>query len=95
VNIEIGAPIPVDVKISGTWPGPCSELAEIKQTTDGENIAIRLLATSDEPSCTTDQEMLPFEVDIPFNMTKKQAGSYTVSVNGKETSFDWSGSMSK
>jgi hypothetical protein len=95
VNIEFRAPIPVKVKISGTWPGPCSQLAEIKQTTDGENIAIRLLTTSEEPSCPTTQVMLPFEVDIPLNMTRKHVGSYTVSVNGKETSFDWSGSLLK
>ncbi len=95
VDLGVGSPIQVMVEISGTWPGLCSQLAEIKQTTDGKKVTIHLLATPDEPSCPSDHVRLPFEIDIPLNMADKQAGTYTVSVNGKETSFDWSGSMSK
>lgn len=89
INIGFGSPNPVNVKISGTWPGLCSKLAEIKQTTNGKNISIRLLATPDETPCPPDHVRSPFEVDLPLNMADEQADTHTVSVNGKETSFDW------
>ncbi len=95
VEIGVGSPLPVKVKVSGTWPGLCSQLAEVKQTSDEKTFDIHLLATPDEPACPPDHLGLSFGIDIPLNMAEKQMSTYTVSVNGKETSFDWSGSGSK
>jgi hypothetical protein len=95
VEFRYGTPTLLYANISGTWPGSCSQFAEIKQTTDGENFAIRVLATPDELPCTSNNTKLPFEINIPLNMTEKKAGTYTVNVNGKETSFEWSENISK
>lgn len=95
VDLGVGSPVPVMVEISGTWPGPCSQLAEIKQTAGEETFDIYLLATPDGPDCPLDQQGLLLEINIPLNMAGKQTGTYRVNVNGKETSFDWSGSLSK
>ncbi len=88
VDLGDGSPFP-RVKISGTWPEPCSQLAEIKKTTSEDTFDIRLLAAPDKPACLSGSRGLSFGIDIPLNMAEKQPGTYTVSVNGKETSFEW------
>lgn len=90
VHTEAGSSTPVRVKISGAWPGLCSQLAEIKQTFDGESFDIRLSGTSDRSACSSDQPGLSFWIDLPLNMAEKAAGTYIVRVNGKEHSFEWS-----
>jgi hypothetical protein len=89
VEIGVGSPIPVDAVIGGTWPGLCSQLAEIKQEEGERSFDIRLWATQDQPSCPPDHVGLPFRIAIPLNMVEKPAGTYTVSANGVKTTFDW------
>lgn len=90
VNIEVGvgSPIPVDVFVSGGWPGLCAQLAEISMTPGDFRFDYMLLATPEEPDCPPDQIGLPFRIAIPINIVELPEGTYTVSVNGVETTFD-------
>ena len=89
VEIWVGSPIPVEAVISGTWPGLCSQLAEVKQEVGERSFDIRLLATADQPDCPPDHVGLPFRLAIPLNMVEKPAGTYRVTANGMDISFDW------
>ncbi len=89
VDIGVGSPIPVEAVISGTWPGLCSQLAEIKQQEGERSFDIRLWATADQPTCPPDHLGLPFRIAIPLNMVEKPAGTYTITANGMKTTFDW------
>jgi hypothetical protein len=89
VDIGVGSPIPVNAVISGTWPGLCSQIAEIRQQDGEQSFDIRLFATPDQPSCPPDHVGLPFGITIPLNMVEKPAGTYTVTANGVKTTFDW------
>jgi len=89
VEIGVGSPIPVDVFVSGTWPGLCAQIAEIEQQVGENQFDIRLLATPDTPGCPPDQLGLPFRIAIPLNMVEQPVGEYTVIVNGVNTTFEW------
>lgn len=89
VEFGVGSPALVKVMIAGTWPGLCSQLAEIKQVTGERSFDIRVSALPDSPACREDLLGLPFGIDIPLNMVERPAGTYTVTVNGVKTTFDW------
>jgi hypothetical protein len=89
VEIGVGSPIPVDAVIGGTWPGLCSQIAEINQQEGERSFDIRLFATPDQPACPPDHLGLPFRIVIPLNMVEKPAGTYTVTANGVKTTFEW------
>lgn len=89
VEIGVGSPIPVTVTVSGTWPGLCGQLAEIRQQAGETSFDLRLLATPDGPDCPPDHLGLPFKIEIPLNMVEKPFGTYTVTANGVQTTFDW------
>lgn len=89
VEVGVGSPIPVNAVISGTWPGLCSQIAEIRQQDGDRSFDIRLFATQDQPSCPPDHLGLPFGITIPLNMVEKPAGTYTVTANGVNATFDW------
>jgi Tol biopolymer transport system component len=44
IEIGIGSPILVDVLVSGTWPDPCAQLAQLEQRFSRQRIEISLLA---------------------------------------------------
>jgi Tol biopolymer transport system component len=90
VQIEVGSPIPVDVVVSGTWPDLCAQGAQVEQRLAGSRFEIDIHAMPLIAECRPDQLGLPFRMAIPLNMTALPAGTYTVAVNGAETSFEWS-----
>ncbi len=89
VETGTGSPIPVEVAVSGQWPQLCSQLAQIEQRIQGSRIEISLLASPAEPDCPPDFVGLSFGMEIPLNMVEMPEGTYTVAVNGFETTFDW------
>jgi hypothetical protein len=91
VRVETGAgsPIPVDVVVSGSWPDLCAQIAQIEQRVDGSRVEISIQATPATADCPPDPAGLPFRIAIPLNMAEMELGSYTVVVNGIETSFEW------
>ncbi|MEJ2711124.1 MAG: hypothetical protein P8074_26190 [Anaerolineales bacterium] len=91
VEIGVGSPIPVEVVVSGDWPGLCAQLAQITQRVRGQRIEIGLLATPADPQCPPDYAGIPFRIAVPLNLAEAPQGPYTLIVNGFETSFEWTG----
>lgn len=89
MEFGFGSPGKVEAVIAGTWPGLCSQLAEVRQQTTDTNFDIHVLASPDTPGCRPDQLGLPFRLAVPLNMVEKPAQTYTVSVNGVSTTFNW------
>lgn len=91
VEIGVGSPIPVEVVVSGDWPGLCAQLAQITQRVTGQQIEIGLLGTPTDPQCPPDYVGVPFRIAVPLNLVETPHGPYTVTVNGFETAFEWTG----
>ena len=89
VEIGVGSPIPVDIIVSGTWPDLCAQLAQVNQTINENRITVNLLASPASENCPPDQLGLPFRIALPLNMVEMAQDTYTVDVNGIETSFQW------
>jgi hypothetical protein len=92
VEIGVGSPIPVEVVVSGDWPDLCAQLAQITQRVTGQHIEIDLLGTPADPQCPPDYVGIPFRIAVPLNLVEAPHSPYTVTVNGFETSFEWTGS---
>ena len=89
IQIGVGSPIPVDIFVSGTWPGLCAQVAEIRQQMNGEQIDISILASEGKPDCPPDMLGVPFRIALPINVVELPEGMYNVSVNGVSASFQW------
>ena len=94
VQIGEGSPIPVDVIADGNWPDLCAQVAQVEQRLSGTRFEIEILANPADPDCPPDLVGLSYLLTIPLNMTSLPAGTYTVAVNGMETSFEWSNASS-
>jgi Tol biopolymer transport system component len=89
VDVGVGSPIPVEVRVESEWPDPCANLAEVRQSVSGNNVEITLLATPTEAGCPPANQGLPFNFSLPLNMVEMELGEYAVTVNGVATSFEW------
>ncbi len=88
IQVGVGSPIPVDVFVSGEWPGLCAQLAQVNMTQGDLSFDYELLATPEEEGCPPDMLGLPFRIGIPLNVVELPEGTYTVTVNGVSTTFD-------
>jgi hypothetical protein len=88
VQVGVGSPIPVEIVASGSWPELCSQIAEVQSNIDGFQIDVTILASTAE-SCPPDHLGLPFRFAMPLNVAELPDGTYTVTVNGTSTTFDW------
>ena len=89
VEIGVGSPIPVDIIVSGSWPDLCAQLARVDQTIDGNRITVDILVSPANEDCPPDHVGIPFRIALPLNMVEMAPDTYTVDVNGVETSFKW------
>lgn len=89
IQIGLGSPMPVDIFVSGTWPGLCAQLSDIQQRINSFTIDVTIRTTPEEPNCPPDHIGLPFRIAIPINGVQLPAGKYTVTVNGVSTTFTW------
>lgn len=88
IQIGVGSPIPVDAFISAELPDTCAQLAEVKVTPKDLLFEITLRAApGTREECFRDT--LPFRIAVPLNMVNQPEGTYTVTVNGASTSFQW------
>ena len=89
-NVEvatgIGSPLPVEVVVSGTWPSLCSQIADVRSSSDDFNIDISIQASM-QASCPPDNVGLTFRFALPLNIVEMEEGTYTISVNGISTTF--------
>jgi hypothetical protein len=88
VNVGIGSPIPVHAAISAQWPSLCAQLATIEQQVLPFRFEINVAAYPGRSDCPPDYVGYGFGLEIPLNVVELPAGSYTVSVNGVETTFE-------
>ena len=88
IEVGVGSPIPVDVMVSGGWPGLCAQLQLMNVTRGDFSFTYELLATPEEEGCPPDNLGLPFGMRIPLNIVELPEGTYTVTVNGVSTTFD-------
>lgn len=88
IEVGVGSPIPVNVMVSGGWPGLCAQLQLMNVTQGDFSFAYELLATPEEEGCPPDNLGLPFAMRIPLNIVELPEGTYTVTVNGVSTTFD-------
>jgi len=89
VEIGMGSPIPVDIFVSGSWPDLCAQLAQVNQIINENQITVEILVSPVSENCPPDQLGLPFRIAIPLNMVEMAHDTYTIDVNGVETSFQW------
>jgi len=96
VQVEVGrgSPLPVDVVVSGTYPDTCAQIAQVEQRITGTRIEISLMASGAQPNCPPDVVGLPLRIAIPLNMAQMPMTTYSIAVNGVETSFDYQGAAS-
>lgn len=88
IEVGVGSPIPVNVLVSGGWPGLCAQLQLMNVTQGDFSFSYELLATPEEEGCPPDNLGLPFGMRIPLNVVELPEGTYTVTVNGVSTTFD-------
>jgi hypothetical protein len=85
VDVGVGSPIPVHVRVSGSLPDICSQVEHTEIRQDGTNFIITVSATPLQEGCV--QDTLPFRMRIPLNIIDLPAGSYTATVNGIVANF--------
>ena len=88
IEVGVGSPIPVDVMVSGGWPGLCAQLAQLSMNQGEFSFDYELLATAEQEDCPPDMIGLPFGMRIPLNVVELPEGMYTVTVNGVSGTFD-------
>jgi len=79
-------PVQVQVIASGNLPDPCTEIYEINQEREENTFFVSIKTYRPPGPCI--QVLAPFEVKIPLNVYGLLAGTYTVDVNGVQTTFD-------
>lgn len=88
MDFGVGSPIPVHAIVSANLPNTCAQLGEVRVHRDGTNFFVRLVAYAPtQTDCNPDT--LPIRLEVPLNVVGLEEGSYTVTVNGANTSFDF------
>jgi len=79
-------PVQINVIASGNLPDPCTEISEVLQEKEGNAFFITIKTYRSPGFCI--QVLAPFEEIIPLEVYGLPAGTYTVDVNGVQTTFD-------
>jgi hypothetical protein len=89
VEIGVGSPIPVQVIIDTSFPDPCAQLVSVQQSWTGAEFQISVATSAADAACQSPMGPLPFRFAIPLNAAGLAPGTYTVTVNGFSTTFDY------
>jgi hypothetical protein len=88
VEVGPGSPVSVHAVVDLNLPNSCAQLGELRLQRQEQAFTIRLISyTLEREGCLVDS--IPFRAEIPLNMVNLAPGSYSVNVNGFETSFAW------
>lgn len=89
VAIDRSAPGQVSVAAGGVLSIACVALEEPAVVREGNTFHVALAETAMDPLalCMSFVAFTRFDVDVPLDLTGLEAGTYTVIVNGVETSF--------
>jgi hypothetical protein len=90
VDVEFGqgSPFPVHAAVALSLPGQGSQISQITQRLEGPEFIITVLAVS-PGSDGAMIDTLPYRMWLPLNMAGLPADTYTVTVNGVSTSFQF------
>lgn len=87
IEVGVGSPSIVHAVLSAGWPGFCAQLASVTQQVEPFRFEFEILAHPGRPDCPPDLVGYGFGLRLPLNAVELPEGTYTVSVNGTETSF--------
>jgi hypothetical protein len=80
-------PVQIHARVTGVLPDDCAELADIVVQQDANTFNISM-SMMQRPGADCGETEVPFEEIVPLDVYGLPAGSYTVSVNGIEGSFN-------
>lgn len=90
LEVGVGSPIPVSLRIEGDLLDACAQLSEVKQQVVGRVITITLgTAQTSQVECRNAAGSLPFVMNWPLNAVALEAGDYQVVANGTRGQFTW------
>jgi hypothetical protein len=89
VEFGVGSPIPVQVVIDASFPDPCAQLVTVQQSRAGSAFDIAVMTSPADEACASPMGSLPFRFALPLNAAGLEPGTYTVTVNGKTTTFNY------
>lgn len=87
-NVAESLPLQVSLTVAGEKSVPCVELQSPAIFRDQFAFTVVLAETTLGPAESCIQIVDPFETTIPLDVTGLESGTYSVNVNGVETSFD-------
>ena len=87
VNIAESLPVQASLLVTGNKSVPCVNLQSPAIFRNGSSFTIALAETSLGPAESCIAVLDPFETTIPLDITGLNSGTYTVNVNGVESSF--------
>lgn len=87
VSIAESLPVQVSLTVSGNKSVPCVQLQAPAIFSDESSFTVVLAETTLGPAETCIAVLDPFETTIALDVSGLDAGTYTVNVNGVETSF--------
>lgn len=87
VSIAESLPVQVSLTVSGNKSIPCVELQTPAIFSSDSGFTVVLAETVLGPAETCIAVLDPFETTIPLDVSDLSSGTYTVTVNGVETSF--------
>lgn len=79
-------PVQIHLTAKGELGDACTKLGEIKQSRDGERIAVEI-TTSRPADAVCAAVLVMFEEVVPLDVVGLPAGTYEVDVNGVTTTF--------
>lgn len=87
VTIQESEPVQVIVTVEGDLSDPCVNLEQPGVYRDDDTFHVVLAETPVDPLAQCAQVLVAYEVDVELDVSGLDAGEYTVSVNGEETTF--------
>lgn len=78
----------VELAIAGNKSVPCVALADVAVAYKNKVFTVVVAETVQGPAESCIAVLAPFEIDVALDVSGLEAGTYTVRVNGEETSFE-------
>lgn len=85
VNSE-GFPVQKILVVKGDLANGCTYINDPKQLRDGNVFYVQLTTRTEGEVCT--EALVPYEKNIPLNVSNLPSGVYLVNINGREMSFE-------
>jgi hypothetical protein len=81
-------PVSVTLELAGVFSDPCVSLEPISVTREGNTFQVVVAEVPPNPAAICIAAVVPFEVEVPLDVSGLFAGNYLVYVNGDVIDFD-------